>query len=93
MIYPTEADGSIPTFGNREEEAEWFDTHDLTAIWNEGTPVKPEGIESQSMQLLLDPESDAELQQFANEHGVKKATLARMWLEQRIHQERERRAS
>lgn len=83
----------IPDFNNGEEEAEFFDTHDFTEFWDEGTPVKPRRIYSQSMQVRLDPRIDAELQEFVNEQSVKKSTLARMWLEQRIRQEHERHAS
>lgn len=87
------SESRIPDFNSREEEAEFFDTHDFTEFWDEGTPAKPRRTYSQSMQLRLDPEIDAALQTFANEQGVKKSTLARMWLEQRVRQERERHAS
>jgi antitoxin component of RelBE/YafQ-DinJ toxin-antitoxin module len=45
------------------------------------------------MQVRLDEELYRELQHFADEQGIRTSTLARMWLQQRIQQERERRAS
>jgi predicted HicB family RNase H-like nuclease len=89
MIDPEE----IPDFNNREEEAEFFDTHDFTEFWQEGTPVKPRRTYSEAMQVRLDPETDHELQALAEERGVKKSTLARIWLIERIRQERNRHAS
>jgi len=39
--YPTEAHGRIPAFANRDEEAEFWDTHDLTEFFGvELQPVK-----------------------------------------------------
>ena len=89
MIDPKEIDD----FKNREEEAEFFDTHDFTEFWQEGTPVKPRRTYSEAMQVRLDPETDHELQALAEERGVKKSTLARIWLIERIRQERNRHAS
>jgi hypothetical protein len=38
--YPTEAHGRIPAFANIEEEAEFWDTHDLTDFLEESPPVE-----------------------------------------------------
>ncbi len=46
MIDPKEIDD----FNNREEEAEFFDTHDFTEFWQEGTPVKPRRTYSEAIQ-------------------------------------------
>jgi hypothetical protein len=37
--YPTEAHGRIPAFANFEEEATFWDTHDLTNFMEESRPV------------------------------------------------------
>ena len=37
--YPTEAHGSIPTFSSYEEEANFWDTHDITDFEQETAPV------------------------------------------------------
>lgn len=38
--YPTEAHGRIPAFSSVEEEATFWDTHDLTDYLDESTPVQ-----------------------------------------------------
>jgi hypothetical protein len=38
--YPTEAHGKIPSFKDIEEEAEFWDTHDLTDFLEESEPVE-----------------------------------------------------
>jgi predicted HicB family RNase H-like nuclease len=87
------SESHIPDFRNREEEAEFFDTHDFTEFWHEGIPVKPHRTYSESMQVRLDPETDHALQSIADRKGLKKSTLARIWLQERLHQELDRHAS
>ena len=38
--YPTPAHGRIPSFANVEEEAAFWDTHDVTDFLAESTPVR-----------------------------------------------------
>ena len=81
----------IPDFKSREEEAEYFDAHFMEE-WEQGSPVRIRRAYDHPMQVRLDEELDRELQLFADAQGVKKSTLARMWLEQRVQQERKRSA-
>ena len=69
------SESNIPDFRNREEEAEFFDTHDFTEFWHEGIPIKPHRTYSESMQVRLDPETDHALQSIADRKGLKKSTL------------------
>ena len=39
LSYPTEAHGRIPAFQNVEEEAAFWDTHDLTDFLEESEPA------------------------------------------------------
>lgn len=91
--YPTKAHGSIPAFHSTEEEAAFFDTHDFNKFWDELEPVEIQHTLEKKMQVRLDETMDRELEQFARKAGMKKATLARQWLRERIQQERQHRAS
>jgi len=88
--YPTKATDTIPAFHSLEEEAEFWDTHDLTAFWDEGEPATLKRNYSRPVQVRLDTEADLDLQIFAQEAGTKKSTLARQWLLERIKQEKAR---
>lgn len=84
--YPTEAHGSIPAFHSYEEEARFWDTHSITDFTKETTAVKvrtTRGL-SANVQVRFDPETDLELEAIARERGVKKATLIRIWVLERL---------
>lgn len=88
--YPTPPDGPVPAFNSIEEEAEFWDTHDLTEF------IKEDGEE---IEVVLGPELrrpvtvrfDAEdreaLDRRAEELGVEPAELVRMWVAERLHKE------
>ncbi|HEY7350675.1 MAG TPA: CopG family antitoxin [Ktedonobacterales bacterium] len=81
----------IPTFQSLEEEAEWWDTHDTGATEYEGEfqPVKvrvTHGL-SENVQVRFDAKVNRELERYAKERGVKKSTLIRMWVLERLHEE------
>jgi len=93
--YPTEAHGSIPVFNSYEEEAHFWDTHSITDFAAETEPVKvrtTRGL-SANVQVRFDPETDHELEALARERGMKKATLIRTWVLERLRQDRNHRAS
>lgn len=89
--YPTEAHGSIPAFNSYVEEASWWDTHDLTDLESDLTPVQVRSTRglSQNVQVRFDKESDRQLDALAQERGLKKSTLVRMWVLERLRQERD----
>ena len=72
----------IPKFRNREEEAEFWDTHDLAAYWGEFKPVEARFAKnlSQGITIRLDPDTLNELRAQAHHKGVGPTTLARMWI-------------
>jgi hypothetical protein len=83
----------IPEFASIEEEAAWWDTHDLADYWDEFTPVQVRFAENLSGKILsrgltirFDDESLAELRRRAREKGVGPTTLARMWILERLKQ-------
>ena len=90
----------IPVFANREEEAAFWDTHDVTDFLDELTPVtmraaRPLRVRnlSANVQVRFDEETDRKLEDQASAQGVKKATLIRMWVLERLRDEEHRQAS
>lgn len=91
--YPTEAYGRIPAFNDIEEEAEFWDTHDLTQF---------DGVELQRVEVnispdlrdritvRLEPADREQLARAARSMGVGPSTLARIWLKERLARESER---
>jgi predicted DNA binding CopG/RHH family protein len=77
----------IPTFANREEEAEFWDTHDLSEYWDELKPVKLRFAKnlSQGITIRFDAETLEELREQAHNKGIGPTTLARMWILERLH--------
>jgi hypothetical protein len=97
LKYPTHACGPIPAFHSYEEGAAWWDetdtgTDEIEAVM---TPVQVRSTRgyTKQMMLRLDPETDHELEAIAKEQGVKKSTLVRMWVKERLRHDRERHAS
>ncbi|HVB73304.1 MAG TPA: CopG family antitoxin [Ktedonobacteraceae bacterium] len=93
--YPTQAHGSIPAFHSYEEEAAFWDTHSTADFTHETEPVKVRATRglSANVQVRFDPETDHELEAIAHERGMKKATLIRTWVLERLRQDRHQQAS
>lgn len=94
--YPTEAHGRIPSFANREEEATFWDTHDITEfVGEELVPVDVTigGELAKRLTLRLDGADRAELTRRAREMGIGPSTLARIWLKERLRKEADAEAS
>ena len=93
--YPTEAHGSIPAFNSYEEEANFWDTHSISDFTEETEAVQVRATRglSANVQVRFDPETDHELEAIARERGMKKATLIRTWVLERLRQDRNRHVS
>ncbi len=88
--YPTEAHGRIPSFANRDEEAAFWDNHDVTDfVGEELHPVEVAigGELAERLTLRLDADDRAELARRARAKGVGPSTLVRMWVKERLEQE------
>ena len=83
----------IPEFKSREEEAEFWDTHDTTDFEDEFKPVKVRFAKklSEGLHIRLDAASSVELRSIAQEKGIGPTTLARMWILEHLKHEREAR--
>lgn len=78
----------IPDFQSREEEAEFWDTHDFTEFLDETRPVKLRvGKQlSEGMTIRLDRHDRQGLERRAREQGIGPSTLVRMWIKERLRQ-------
>jgi hypothetical protein len=88
--YPTEPYGRIPAFHNIEEEAEFWDTHDISEF--DGVELKPVrvtvGPEVGNSLILRIPQEDRNnLNRIAQAHGTDVATLVESWLKDRLREE------
>ena len=76
----------IPKFASLEEEAEFWDTHDMGDYWDELKPAKVKFAKnlSQGITIRFDLETLRELRMYAHEMGIGPTTLARMWILERL---------
>lgn len=95
--YPTEPHGRIPAFQNIEQEAEFWDTHDFTdfddpdSVWTVYSGGRTEA--SDPLMVSLAPSEREALVERAREENVEPSTLATAWLQERLRQELDKKAS
>jgi predicted DNA binding CopG/RHH family protein len=72
----------ILEFKSRQEEAEWWDSHDITDYLDELKPFKVRFAKnlSEGITIRFDPETLAKLREQARRKGMGPTTLARMWI-------------
>lgn len=85
----------LPRFRSREEEAAFWDTHDMADYWDDFKAVKVRFAKnlSEGITIRLDPETLAKLRVEAKEKGVGPTTLARMWIMERLRERQEQKPS
>jgi predicted HicB family RNase H-like nuclease len=95
LKYPTPAHGSIPSFQNYEDEAAFWDSHDITDFTEETAPVNVRSTPRLTKQLMirLDEETDRTLEDMATAEDIKKSTLIRKIIKTWLRQQQERHAS
>lgn len=82
----------IPDFKTRQEEAEFWDTHDLADYWAElkSTQVRvAKGLLS-VLQVEFDPETSAELFRLAGQRGLPATAMVQAWVLERLREEKGR---
>ena len=82
----------IPDFKSYAEEAEWFDTHDMADYQDEFKPVRAKFAKnlSQGITIRFDHRTLEALRARANEKGMGPTTLVRMWVLERLGQEKKK---
>lgn len=82
---------TIPEFASREEEAEFWDTHDFGDYWDEteAVDVKFSKNLTENLTVRLSTSALALLRREADEKGVGPSTLARMWIVEQLRRTRE----
>lgn len=76
----------IPTFASYEEEAEWWDTHDITDYLDEMEPVKVTfNLEPMaSLTVDLDAHTMKRVRAEAKKQGIPPETLIFIWILERF---------
>jgi predicted DNA binding CopG/RHH family protein len=79
----------IPQFSSREEEAAWWDSHDITDYLAELKPIRVRFAKnlSEGLTVRLDPQTMHELRERAKRQGIGPTTLIRMWVMERLRAE------
>lgn len=72
----------IPAFATRQQEAEFWDTHDVTEYLDELRPRRVRSARnlSRPLTIRLAPDTLQRLRVQAEEKGIGPSTLARMWI-------------
>jgi predicted DNA binding CopG/RHH family protein len=74
-----------PEFKSREEEANFWDTHDVTDYFDTEHPIKVNyNFPRKVVSLRLDDETSMALRKVAQQKGIGMTTLIRMWLRERL---------
>lgn len=76
------ATSRIPNFTSREEEAQFWDTHDFTDYADEFHPVRVRVAKnlSEGITIRFDHKTLSALRNRASEKGIGPTTLVRMWV-------------
>ena len=90
MTDQTKHKSRIPDFKNRQEMAEWFDTHDIADYQDEFKTVKVRFAKklsnlSETLHIRLEPEDVVKLRQEAHKKGIGPTTLVHMWVREHLH--------
>ena len=79
---------TIPDFKNRQEMAEWFDSHDMTEF--DFKPIKAkfelEKTKEETVMFRLDKGVKQYLVQLARSKGLNTSSLLRMWVMEKYNQ-------
>ena len=79
-------DNRIPEFATRQEEADFWDSHDFADFWDELKPIRIETGDTLACRvaLRLDADSLGEVCALAHEKGVSPGSLMRTWVKERL---------
>ena len=76
----------VPVVKTLREEAEFWDTHDLTDFWDETRPVKINfsGASVNTLDIALESDVMKALEERAKLRGTPPRDLAKQWIEERL---------
>lgn len=76
----------VPQFSSHQEEADWFDTHDMGDYQDQFKTVEVRFAKnlSQGITIRLDAPTLGKLRKEAHAKGIGPTTLARMWILERL---------
>ena len=82
----------IPNFKNLEEEANFWDTHDATDFLGDMklTDVKftPRQKKEETITIRVEPKVKKSLEALSTNYGVNVSTLSRMWIMEKLLQQK-----
>jgi predicted DNA binding CopG/RHH family protein len=88
-----EAIKPIPPFETIEEEAEFWDSHSAVDEIDEGTLVGfRRSRKTGSLTIRFQPEEIQRIREQASQRGIGPTTLARMWILERLSEQKQRSA-
>lgn len=81
----------MPPFKTLDEEADFWDTHDLSLLFkNPKTPLSElpliEDEKEEALTIRLQKSIKAKLKRVARQKGIDTSTLSRMWLIEKLNQ-------
>ena len=85
--YPTEPHGKIPAFNSIEEEAEFWDTHDVIDFELLDPNEPPANPNEYEFVLKLTPDELTKLIRLARSRNVSPAALVESWVKECVLQE------
>ena len=78
--YPTKAQGNLPAFNSYEEEANFWDTHNIFDL----SPIELQKPKTESLILRIQKDLKKKLFKIAKKKGVTVSTLSRIWLTEKL---------
>ncbi len=95
---------TIPVFANREEAAKFFETHDISAVWDQLKPVRPFKLPDSQIRAIRDrharlksaisirlqPEQIKKARRIAARKSIGYQTQLRLWIAEGIQRESKR---
>lgn len=79
---------TISKASSYKELGEFWDTHDLSAYWDQTKPAKFEvDVESESIYYPVEPSLSVQMSNLAKQRGVSPETLLNLWLQEKLGKE------
>ena len=84
----TENKSSISKAESYQEIGEYWDTHDLSEVWNETEDANFQvELESDVFYYAVETSISTKLHRIAREKGISAETLVNLWLQEKVTQE------